>query len=482
VKKLFVISLCSFLIIIKLLAVDVSISHAGFKGEKENYIEFYFYVVGSTLKQIQIDSIHSQGSLEVTTLFKVNNEVKKFDKFILKSPPTLSPVNFYEMRRYGLENAVYDIEVRFKDVNNPQDSAVYKSMVIIEFSNLSLRQSDITLLNSFRPDSSSNKFTKNGYLMEVLPFQYYDRSNTNLIFYNELYNTDQFIGEDFLLSYAIEKSSLTENGKLMSIAHKRKKPAPFIANLLSLDISNLESGNYRLKVSVRNRNNDLLSEKETFFQRSNPLLSNSVDTITEDALSKEFVSQLSPQELRYALKAIAMNVPLDETSIFTTMMSASDTTAKRRFLFRYWAKKNPNLPEQAYDEYMMVAKVADKTYGNGYGYGFETDRGRIFMKYGRPDDVVTVENEANAPPYEVWVYYKFEKTQQTNVKFLFYNPNLIANGYTLLHSSCRGEIQNPRWKHELYKNVPGDLIGNSIDGRDVKENFNRRAEQIFNDN
>ena len=169
-KKLFLIFLCSYLIIIKTLAVDVSISHAGFKGEKENYIEFYFYVVGSTLKQIQIDSLNSQGSLEVTTLFKVNNEVKKFDKFILKSPPTLSPVNFYEMRRYGLENAVYDIEVRFKDVNNPQDSAVYKSMVIIEFNNLSLRQSDITLLNSYRPDSTNNKFTKNGYLMEVLPF------------------------------------------------------------------------------------------------------------------------------------------------------------------------------------------------------------------------------------------------------------------------------------------------------------------------
>ena len=155
---------------------------------------------------------------------------------------------------------------------------------------------------------------------------------------------------------------------------------------------------------------------------------------------------------------------------------------KRRFFLKHWAKKNPIMPEQAYDEYMMVAKVIDKTYGNGFGYGFETDRGRVFMKYGRPDDIVTVENEMNAPPYEVWIYYKMEKTQQSNVKFLFYNPNLIANGHRLLHTTCRGEIQNPRWKHELYKSAPGELIGNSVDGRDVKDNFNRRADQIFNDN
>lgn len=481
-KILLAFIILNFYALSQLKAVDVSISHAGFKGEKGSYIEFYFYVVGSTLTQIQMDSLNSQGSLEVTTLFKKNNTITQFDKFVLKSPSSLSPVNFYEMRRYAIENGVYDIEVQFKDTNNPQDSLVYKSMAIIEYNNLSLRQSDITLLSSITPDSSDNKFVKNGYRCEVLPFQYYDRSHTNLTFYNEIYNTDQFIGEDFLLSYSIEKSSLTENGKLMVIAHKRKKPAPYIPNLLALDISHLESGNYRLKVTIRNRANELLSEKETFFQRSNPLLSNSIDTITTDALGKEFVSQLSAQELRYGLKAIAMQLSADEAGVLKAIMSANDTSAQQRYLFRHWAKKNPSLPEQVYDEYMMVAKAVDKTYYNGYGYGFETDRGRVYMLYGRPDDIVSVENEMNAPPYEVWVYYKIDKTQQTNVKFLFYNPNLVANGHRLLHSTCRGELQNPRWKHELYKSSPTELIGNNIDGRDVQSNFNRRAEQIFNDN
>lgn len=466
----------------RLQAVELSITHAAFKGERSNYIEFYYYVVGSTLTQVQIDSINSQGSLEITTFFKINGNITHFDKITLKSPPSLSPVNFFEMRRYELPNAIYDIEVRFTDMNQSGDTSVYKSMAILEFSERSLRQSDITMLSGYAADSSGNKFVKSGYRLDVLPFQYYDRDHATLAFYNEVYNTDKFIGDDFLLSYAIEKANMSQNEKIVMVGHKRKKPAPFIANLIAMDITNLESGNYRLRITIRNRNNDLLSEKEAFFQRSNPLVNVETDTITADALAQEFVSQLSEQDLRYGMKSIAMNITDDETTLFKAAMSDTDPDSKRRFFLRYWAKKNPVMPEQAYDEYMMVAKVIDKTYGNGFGYGFETDRGRVFMKYGRPDDIISVENEMNAPPYEVWVYYKIDKTQQSNVKFLFYNPNLIANGHRLLHTTCRGEIQNPRWKHDLYRSSPTELIGNSVDGRDVKENFNRRAEQIFNDN
>ena len=62
---------------------------------------------------------------------------------------------------------------------------------------------------------------------------------------------------------------------------------------------------------------------------------------------------------------------------------------------------------------MEVAKAVDRLYKSGFGYGFETDRGNIFMKYGKPNDIVTVENDPSAPPYEMWVYNDFPKTKQT---------------------------------------------------------------------
>ena len=81
------------------------------------------------------------------------------------------------------------------------------------------------------------------------------------------------------------------------------------------------------------------------------------------------------------------------------------------YLYSYWALYNPNNAKAAYDAYMDVARAVDKTYDSGFGYGFESDRGFVFMKYGKPSDVTQVEDETDAPPYEIWSYNDFPKTQ-----------------------------------------------------------------------
>ncbi|MEK7253111.1 MAG: hypothetical protein AAB316_00070, partial [Bacteroidota bacterium] len=110
-------------------------------------------------------------------------------------------------------------------------------------------------------------------------------------------------------------------------------------------------------------------------------------------------------------------------------------------------------------------------------------RGNIFMKYGAPNDVISVENDPSAPPYEIWFYNQFPQTGQNNVKFLFYNPSLADNGFLLLHSNARGEINNPRWEIELYRNAPtesedSDFIG----GTRMQDNVGRHARRLFEGN
>ncbi|MCK6692904.1 MAG: GWxTD domain-containing protein [Thermoanaerobaculia bacterium] len=145
-------------------------------------------------------------------------------------------------------------------------------------------------------------------------------------------------------------------------------------------------------------------------------------------------------------------------------------------------KADPNNPEMAYLKYMEVAGAADKQFFSGFRRGFETDRGRIFMRYGRPDDLVHVEDDPSAPPYEVWVYYNFPKTRQKNVKFLFYNPSLAGEDFILLHSNARGEINNPRWERDLYKRAAGEEYdGNYHDATTMKRNLGRNARAFFED-
>ncbi len=83
----------------------------------------------------------------------------------------------------------------------------------------------------------------------------------------------------------------------------------------------------------------------------------------------------------------------------------------------------------------------------------------------------------------MWEYYSLvDKTQaltnpnnrQSNKMFVFYDPDLVTNRYTLIHSEGRGEISNTRWKLLLTKrsnqstdmddeNAPLNFGGNADD-------------------
>ena len=438
-------------------------------------LKYIYTLSGRTVSFVEIDS-QLQAKVEVILLLKQGEGIVKFDKYKLNSPLSKQRLDFIDLKRFALPEGDYQLEVSVQDLNDTENAKTYKAAVKVEFPAQGVQQSDIQLLASYEEASTTNPFVKNGYYLEPLPFNFYDRRSSRLIFYNELYNTDKAIGELFLVRYAIEK--VEGNGKTQTVAlgHKKREAKPINILLLQMDITKLESGNYHLIVEVRNRDKELLSSKKVFFQRSNPYLE--LEKLSEAPIEEEFVSNMDSAELRYALRAIAMNVPDADVEVLNLMLSNGELEAQRRYLFSYWASYNPTSPGSSYKKYMEVAKAVDREFYSAFGHGFETDRGWIFMKYGKPHDIISVEDEPSAPPYQIWVYNDLPRTNQRNVKFLFYNPSLANGNYQLLHSTVRGEIVNHNWEEELYRDAPQSNIDpNSIQGA----TFNRRAREYFND-
>jgi GWxTD domain-containing protein len=159
------------------------------------------------------------------------------------------------------------------------------------------------------------------------------------------------------------------------------------------------------------------------------------------------------------------------------LLQKGSAKSKQFFIHRYWSEQAGKFADQAFASYMSVAKIVDKMYRSGFGYGFETDRGHVFLKYGRPDDIIEVEDEPSAPPYEIWFYNQFPATHQNNVRFLFYNPSLATNGFTLLHSTAIGEVRNDRWEVELYKDAT--LEAPAVDQKVMGDNVHRNARKYF---
>jgi GWxTD domain-containing protein len=283
--------------------------------------------------------------------------------------------------------------------------------------------------------------------------------------------------------YFIEQEKGNGLKTLISVGNQRRKPSTIDAVLVQMDINKLESGNYTLTVELRNAASELLTSRTLSFQRSNPFLNASETELTEEVVSRQFVQNLEEDTLRYGLRAISALAVGVESDMLKTILQTGDLKAMRFYLFRHFMREDPNNPELAYNRYMEVAAAVDQRFRSGFRYGFETDRGRTFLRFGRPDDLVHVEDDPGAPPYEIWVYYKFPQTQQNNVKFLFYNPSLAGEDFILLHSNARGEISNPRWERVLYSRNPTEYVDgdNFHDATGTQRNLGRNAKAYFED-
>jgi len=144
----------------------------------------------------------------------------------------------------------------------------------------------------------------------------------------------------------------------------------------------------------------------------------------------------------------------------------------QQYLYSFWVNRNKENPEAEWNKYNTDVKKVNKLFSTQTMRGYETDRGRVYLQYGAPDQRTVVESEPNSYPYEIWQYYKLK--DQSNRKFLFYNQDLVTNNYTLLHSDAKGEVYDAAWSMKLHKRTiqsnnmdvtkPGiDTFGNQSD-------------------
>lgn len=463
-------------------ALDAGVAWAVYTTGQTAYLEVNIEIAPGAVTFRAVDSTRLKASVETLILVKQGENIVDFEKYLLNSPITEKPETLLDVKRFALPNGDYTLEITFVDANDAENKDDFRAPFSVNIGE-AVHLSELQLLRSFRPDGSENPFVKNGYFLEPLPFNWYPPSAKTLAFYVEIYNTDKRLTEPYTVRSILEQQLTSETSRLISFGTQQKTPAPIDALLTQMDISKLETGNYMVTVEVRSRVGELMATRRLEFQRSNPFLNITSTQISDEMLAQQFTQNLDEQTLRYSLRAVAPNINPDEAEPLKVILQGNDLKPMRFFLFNFFVRMDANNPELAYKNYMAVARAADNQYKSGFGYGFETDRGRTYMKYGRPDDMVHVEDDPSAPPYEIWVYYAFPKTKQRNVKFLFYNPSLAGDDFQLLHSNARGEINTPRWERVLYsRHASEEYEGDNYhDATQMKANNNRHARDYFGD-
>lgn len=95
------------------------------------------------------------------------------------------------------------------------------------------------------------------------------------------------------------------------------------------------------------------------------------------------------------------------------VMDAAKTQQQKQEFWEWFWKRHDPTPEtpenETMDEFYRRVKYANQHFGAGMA-GWRTDMGKIYIKFGRPEEVVRSPFNIDRPPEEVWYYYQQRKT------------------------------------------------------------------------
>lgn len=441
------------------------------------YTEIYLRAETGNLK---IDSDDQGDFVALHILLFVSGEqgeIAAYDKFILKQSVSSGDMkDMLDVKRFVLPQGNYEIKLEVKDFNDP----VSTIEVIKKWKVLSPDTpfSDIVPLGAYHKAESDNPLVKNGIYMEPLPYHYVDTSFSKLDFYLEIYHTSET--PDKLLMYEIKSSGMYNSG---IAKYKKLKNTPVEVLILSLPLDDVVSGRYSLAASLIDKSKIKLDSVETDLMVSN--VRADLKSLERDSLGLEnsFVKSLADEDMDYILKA---HLPITDqhlTNSLRELIKSGKPGSQKQFIYSLWKTKIPENPEEGFKKYMEVARAVDKKFYIAAGYGFQSDRGHIFLKYGKPYNIISIDTETDAYPYEIWYYDYLPYTGQTNVRFIFFNPSLSNSDFILLHSTCYGERMDPTWEQQIYKSLlNADMKAINVDNpNQVPQGFNRMARRYFNE-
>jgi len=437
-----------------------------------NYNEVYFSFEGKKLKYIKQENGMFRAAVDIFLSYSKNDSIIVFDKYTLKSPEVADTgfyiPNFIDVKRYLVQAGDYTFSIKISDHNLPESKIEYSEKITIpQYKALSF--SDIELAERIEKKNSAKQFMKSGYTVIPYVSSFYPKNVKALKFYSELYLLDNsiLIGEPVLLKYYLEP---VDKSYVLSKYTKIKRIKAKNIMVLSggFNIEQLPSGNYNLVLECINSNNELLASKKVFIQRSNNILKNKLGNVDSVAVENTFVESITdPDTLADYIKSLFPLMEPKQIIFAKNQLKSKNVRWMQKYFYSFWSDINPVTPELEWAKYKEQVDFVNKHFSTQIKRGYETDRGRIYLRYGTPDDIIKRDHPTGAYPYEIWHY--IQTRNQGNIKVVFVNREFVGEDYELIYTNLMGEVSDPNWIKKVKKN---DEIGN-------KRNFGNQIEDDF---
>lgn len=420
----------------------ISVDASRFRGPDDStaQVEVYYGFPQAGLTYVA-DSAGYTGTLDVTLTASLKDSLVYASRWlaphtVMDTSAITRGVNLVSMHPVSLPGGEYVVKVLVRDLaDQTRKDSVLLRLPVRPVGDDKTVLSDVEFASSIRLSDQRTVFHKNRF--EVRPnVGGLFTENQTCYFYAEAYNL--LVGEN-QGDYAVRSSVFDAVGREMSTwdrPQKRKFESRVIVDTVS--IRSLKTGTYTLLVSlVDSAKKTIASTGKKFFVFNATLGLDSTLHSSAGSLPMNVYATMEEAELDEDWKQSKYEAMTDELTQFEGLKGAE---AKRTFLTSFWRRR----PAGLRDTYMARVAYTEQNFHMMGRKGYRTDRGRVYIVYGPPDDFERHPNESESRPYEVWTYNAI----QGGVMFVFVLRN-PGGDYELVHSTHRNELRDESWQRYL---------------------------------
>lgn len=291
-------------------------------------------------------------------------------------------------------------------------------------------------------DSTSNqRLRKNGFHVVPNPVAVFSDSDTILYVYGEIYNLDARTTADptqFQLSLAV----LDREGGLYRSFGSRiaRKPGTSAVIAESFAIDDFDVGPYQVRIIVDDFDTKQADTALVPFRIVSPQAVLSAAEISKRRA--ELYDNLTVKDHVNMVKFLLLPEEL-------RVLNALPDNGKLNYLDQYWKEHDTDPATAVVENRLEMAEryaYANKFFSTNSERtdGWQTDRGRIYLTYGRWDERDDVEAPRVGNSYDVWYYRSIKEG-----KVFIFEDWSGDEDYRLVHSNVFGEVYSKDWQDRI---------------------------------
>lgn len=377
---------------------EVKVDYAAFAIEdsRQMRLEVYYQVHNSSLAFKQVgDLFQASYEIKVTVMDnrgrRLKDEKREKTITVADKQEALSSTSYRTSQvNFMLDPGKYDVRFVLNDHYAKKNNIKKKEFQakLKDVSKGNPRLSNILFAQAVGPlQENSDLFAKGDKTVIPSVSHYYgggeDKDN-KLIYYLEIYPGSKGQAKATVQTLIRKrKGKMVYRDTLTSLLEK-----PFARQIREISVAGFEPGEYEIEIELKGARGKKYDKKKGKFHirwNEESLLQHNYDVL---------VSQISLIASPKDVKELKKAETLEE---------------KKAALDSFWKLKDP-FPETPRNEFRAEfyrrVRLANANYGFLRRQGWETDRGRVLVRYGEPDQIEDYPFALETYPSQVWHYYR----------------------------------------------------------------------------